>query len=77
MIQLFSMVSFFAYTCPNRSGADVIDNPDRFEQVFDNMISPKTLKKKFTHDFSMVDHKKMFIFGFSKDFISNFIFKSL
>ena len=68
------MVSFFACTCPNQSGVDTIDNPDRFEQVLTNMISPKTLKNNFTDDFSMMDHKKMFIFGVSKDFISNFTY---
>ena len=39
-----------------------------------NMISPKTLKNNFTDDFSMMDHKKMLIFGVSKDFISNFTY---
>ena len=34
VIHLFSMVSFFACTCPNRSGVGAIDNPDWFEQVF-------------------------------------------
>ena len=28
MTHLFSMVSFFVYTCPNRPGVGAIDNPD-------------------------------------------------
>ena len=48
MIQLFSMVSFFAYTCPNRSGADVIDNPDRFEQIFGQYDIPEDPEKKIS-----------------------------
>ena len=47
MIQLFSMVSFFACLCPNRSGVDAIDNPDRFEQVFDQYDIPEDLEKNF------------------------------
>ena len=77
MVQLFSMVSFFACTCPNRSRVHAIDNPVRFEQVFDQYDIPEDPEKHFTNDLSMVDHKKMFIYGVSKDFIINFIFKSL
>ena len=33
--QIFSMVSFFACTYPNRLGIGMIDNPDWFEQIFD------------------------------------------
>ena len=35
VIHLFSMVSFFACTCPNQLGVAAIDNPDWFEHVFD------------------------------------------
>ena len=35
MIYLFSMVSFFASTCPIRSGVGAIDNPDQSGQVFE------------------------------------------
>ena len=35
VIQLFSMVSFFASTCPIRSGVGAIDNPDHSGQVFE------------------------------------------
>ena len=35
VIHLFSMVSFFACTCPNQLEVGAIDNPDWFEQVFD------------------------------------------
>ena len=31
----FSMVSFLACACPNRSGAGAVDDSDRFEKVFD------------------------------------------
>ena len=77
VIQLFSMVSFFAYTCPNRSGADVIDNPDRFEQVFDPYYILEVLEKIFTHDISMVRRQKMLIFGVLKAFISKFTYYNL
>ena len=42
---LFSMVSFFAYTCPNWSGVGAIDNPDRSEQVFDQYNIPEDPEK--------------------------------
>eukprot|EP00493_Phyllostaurus_siculus_P012807 UN12995 len=32
---LFSMVSFFVFTCPNQSGVGAIDDPGWFEQLFD------------------------------------------
>ena len=35
MIYLFSMVSFFASTCPIRSGVGAIDNLDQSGQVFE------------------------------------------
>ena len=38
---LFSMVSFFACTYPNRSGVGVIDNHDLSEAVFDQYDIPE------------------------------------
>ena len=35
MVHLFSMVSFFASTCPIRLGVGAIDNPDQSGQVFE------------------------------------------
>ena len=35
MVHLFSMVPFFASTCPIRSGAGANDNPDQSGQVFE------------------------------------------
>ena len=35
------MINIFAYTSPNRSGVGAIDNPDRFEQVFDTYYIPE------------------------------------
>ena len=32
------MINIFAYTSPNRSGVGAIDNPDRFEQIFDTTL---------------------------------------
>ena len=45
MVHLLSMVSFFACTCPNRSGVGAIDNSDRFEQVFDQYDNPEDSEK--------------------------------
>ena len=64
------MVSFFACTCPNWSGVGSIDNPDRFEQVFDQYDIPEALKI-FKDDFLVVSRRKMFIFGFLTAFKSN------
>ena len=36
MVHLFSMVSFFASTCPIRLGVGAIDNPDQSGQVFEH-----------------------------------------
>ena len=41
------MINIFACTCPNRSGVGAIDNPDRFEQVFDTYYIPETSEKNF------------------------------
>ena len=48
------MVNIFAYTCPNRSGVGAIDNPDRFEQVFDTYYIHMVSEKIFMDDISMV-----------------------
>ena len=50
----------------------MIDNPDRFEQPFDQYYIPEDPEKIFTHDISMVRRQKMFIFGVLKAFISKF-----
>ena len=43
----FKMINIFACTCPNRSGVGAIDNPDRFEQLFDTHYIPETSEKIF------------------------------
>ena len=48
------MINIFAYTSPNRSGVGAIDNPDRFEQVFDTYHIPEAPEKIFMDDISMV-----------------------
>ena len=63
------MINIFACTCPNRSGVGAIDNPDRFEQVFDPYYILEVLEKFFMHDISMVRRQKMLIFGVLKAFI--------
>ena len=68
VLHLFSMVSFFTCTRPNRSRVGAIDKPDRPEQVFDQYDIPEDPEKNFTNDFSMACHEKMFIFGDSKAF---------
>ena len=50
----FKMINIFACTCPNRSGNGAIDNPDRFEQVFDTYYIPEVSEKIFMDDISMV-----------------------
>ena len=72
MIYLFSMVSFFASTCPIRSGVGAIDNPDQSGQVFDKYDVSEVPEKIFSHDFSMACRQKMFIFRHFKACISNF-----
>ena len=64
MIHSFSMVSFFACTCPNRLGVGAIDSPDLFEQVFEQYDIPKVPEKNFKPDFLMVRRQKMCSFGF-------------
>ena len=74
MVHPFSMVSFFASTCPIRSGVGANDNPDQFGQVFEqyNISEVPEKIKFFSDDFSMACHQKIFIFGISKACISNF-----
>ena len=50
----WKMIDIFAYTSPNRSGVGAIDNPDRFEQVFDTYYIPETSENIFMDDISMV-----------------------
>ena len=64
------MINIFACTCPNRSGVGSIDNPDRFEQVFNPYYILEVPEKIFTHDISMVHRQKMLIFGVFEAFIS-------
>ena len=47
VIHCFSIVSFFACTCPNRSGVGAIDNHDLFEDVFEQYDIPKAHEKNF------------------------------
>ena len=71
------MVNIFAYMSPNRSGVGEIDNPDRFEQVFDTYDILKVPEKIFTHDIPMIHRQKMVIYGVLKVFISNFTYYNL
>ena len=48
------MIDIFAYTSPNRLGVGAIDNPDRFEHVFDTYYTPEASEKLFMGDISMV-----------------------
>ena len=72
MIYLFSMVSFFASTCPIRSKVGAIDNPDQSGQVFEQCDVSEVPEKNFSDDFSMACRQKMFILGHFKACISNF-----
>ena len=72
MIYLFSMVSFFASTCPIRSGVGAIDNPDQSGQVFEQYDVSEVPEKNFSDDFSMACRQKMFILGHFRTCISNF-----
>ena len=45
--------------CPDRSGVGAIDNPDRFEQVFDTYYISEASEKIFMGDISMVRPRKM------------------
>ena len=77
VVHLFSLVSFFTCTRPNRSDVGAIDKPDCLEQVFDQYDILETPKEIFTNDFSMVGHEKMMIFGDLDDFINNFTYYNL
>ena len=50
-----------------------IDNPDRFEQVFDTYYIPEVSEKNFMDDISM----ETYVFGGYKAFISNFTYYNL
>ena len=71
------MINIFAYTSPNRLGVDAINNPDRFEQVFDTYYIPEVSEKIFMDDISMVRPQKTYVFGGYKAFISNFTYYNL
>ena len=73
----WKVINIFACTCPNRSGVGSVDNPDRFEQVFDPYYILEVPEKIFTHDISMVRRQKMLIFGVLKAFISKFTYYNL
>ena len=68
------VINIFACKCPNRSGVGAIDNPDRFEQVFDPYYILEVPEKNFTHDISIVRCQKMFTFGVLEAFISKFTY---
>ena len=68
------MINLFACTCSKRSGAGAIDNPDRFEQVFDPYHILEVPEKIFTRDISMVRRQKILIFGVLKAFIRKFTY---
>ena len=46
----------------------MIDNPDLFEQAFDQYYIPEDPEKFFTHDISIVRPQKVFIFDVLKAF---------
>ena len=77
VVHLFSIVSLFICTRPNRSRVGAIDKLDRPEQAFDQYDIPEDPEKIFTNDFSIVGHEKMIIFGVFDDFISNFTYYDL
>ena len=72
VVHPFSMGSFFASTCPMRSGVGAIDNPDQSGQVFEQYDISEVPEKNFLDDFSMACCQKIFIFGHFKACISNF-----
>ena len=76
-LHIFSIVSFFTCTHPNRSRVGAIDKPDRPEQAFDQFDISEDPEKVFTNDFSIVCHEKMIIFGAFDDFTSNFTYYDL
>ena len=76
-LHLFSIVSFFTCTRPNRARVGAIDKPDRPEQAFDQYDIPEDPEKNFTNDFSIEGHEKMIIFGVFDDSISNFTYYDL
>ena len=71
------MVNIFTYTSPNRSGVGAIDNPDRFEQVFDTYYIPELSEFFFMDGMSMVRPYKTYVLGGYKAFISSFTYYNL
>ena len=69
-------MNFFRVTL-NDFISGAIDNPDRFEQVFDPYYILEVLEKIFTHDITMARRQKMIIFGVLKAFISKFTYYKL
>ena len=63
----------FAYTSPNCSGVDAIDNPDQFEQVFETYYIPEVSEKIFMDDISMVRPYRLYFFGGYKAFNSKIL----
>ena len=57
------MINILTFTCPNGPGIGAIDNPDRFEQVFDTYYIPEVSEKIFMDDISMVRPQKTYVFG--------------
>ena len=58
---VLKVTNIFVCTWPNRKGIGAIDNPDRFEQVFDQYYILEDPEKNFTHNISMVRRQNMFI----------------
>ena len=77
VVHLFSIVSFFTCTRPNRSRNGAIDNLDLSQQVSNQYNIPEDTEKIFTNDFSMACYEKMFIFGVLDAFVSNFTYYNL
>ena len=50
----------FVCRCRNRSGVGAIDNPDRFEQPFDQYYIAEDREKILTYDILMVSSKNVY-----------------
>ena len=59
VVHLFSMVSFFASTCPIRSGVGVIDTPDPFEHVLYPYYILEVREKNFSNEILTVRPQKL------------------
>ena len=53
------MSIFFTYAYPNRSGVNAMDNPDRFEHIFDPYYILEVLEKIFKYEISIVRPQKL------------------